>query len=430
MRVSTQQIFQAGLSGMLQQQSTLNQLSQQLSTGNALTNPADNPTAYSQSLNLGARIANLQSYQQSNQYAQQNLQLSSSSLQSVGTLIDQVKQLAVQMNNATVNGNDLQNAVTQMQGNLQQLVQLANTQDGNGAYLYGGSLTNRQPFTLQGNGQVVYQGDSSQQTLQIGPSLNMGVSQPGNQVFMNIPDGNGTFSVTPSGSNYSGGSGTVTLGPGSVINTSAANNAFVAQGVEYQVSVSANASGALSYSVSSGLASSSGALSSSGVVSSGVYTPGQSITIPGPDGSPMATVQAQGQPADGQTQSFTLAAAKPQSLFQTFSDLIQAFQAGSGSPGANAQRAQGISNVLQNLSQAQTQVLSVQAQIGSNLQEAQSVSSLNSNLTTQFQTTQSSLTDISYPQVITQFQESSTALQAAQKAFVQVQGLSLFNYIS
>ena len=33
MRVSTQQIFQAGLSGMLQQQSTLNQLSQQLSTG-------------------------------------------------------------------------------------------------------------------------------------------------------------------------------------------------------------------------------------------------------------------------------------------------------------------------------------------------------------------------------------------------------------
>ena len=429
MRVSTQQIFQAGLSGMLQQQSTLNQLSQQLSMGNALTNPADNPTAYSQSLNLGARIANLQSYQQSNQYAQQNLQLSSSSLQSVSTLMNQVQQLAVQMNNATVNSSDLQNAITTMQGNLQQLVQLANTQNGNGQYIYGGSTTDQQPFALQGNNTVLYQGDSSQQSLQIGPSLNLPVSQAGNQVFMNIPGGNGTFSVTADSGNYGAGSGTVTLGPGAVIDQSAARNAFVAQGAEYQVSISANASGALSYTVSSGTASGSGGLTASGVVSSGAYKPGQSINIPGPGGSPMASVQAQGQPADGQTQSFTLAASKPQSLFQTFSDLIQAFQAGSGSPGANAKRAQGISNVLQNLSQAQTQILGVQAQIGSNLQEAQSVSSLNSSLTTQFQTTQSSLSDISYPQVITQFQESSTALQAAQKAFVQVQGLSLFQYI-
>ena len=429
MRVSTQQIFQAGLSGMLQQQSTLNQLSPQLSMGNALTNPADNPTAYSQSLNLGARIANLQSYQQSNQYAQQNLQLSSSSLQSVSTLMNQVQQLAVQMNNATVNSSDLQNAITTMQGNLQQLVQLANTQNGNGQYIYGGSTTDQQPFALQGNNTVLYQGDSSQQSLQIGPSLNLPVSQAGNQVFMNIPGGNGTFSVTADSGNYGAGSGTATLGPGAVIDQSAARNAFVAQGAEYQVSISANASGALSYTVSSGTASGSGGLTASGVVSSGAYKPGQSINIPGPGGSPMASVQAQGQPADGQTQSFTLAASKPQSLFQTFSDLIQAFQAGSGSPGANAKRAQGISNVLQNLSQAQTQILGVQAQIGSNLQEAQSVSSLNSSLTTQFQTTQSSLSDISYPQVITQFQESSTALQAAQKAFMQVQGLSLFQYI-
>jgi len=50
--------------------------------------------------------------------------------------------------------------------------------------------------------------------------------------------------------------------------------------------------------------------------------------------------------------------------------------------------------------------------------------------TQQFQTDQGNIADVSYPQVITQFQESSTALQAAQKAFVQVQGLSLFNYIS
>lgn len=161
MRVSTPEFYQSSLSGLLNQQSTLNNLSQQLSTGNVLIDPSSNPVAYAQTLNLSARIANLNQYQQSNNYAQQNLQLSSSTLQSVSTLINQVQQLAVQMNNGTVNGNDLQNAVTAMQGNLQQLVQLANTQDANGSYIFGGSESNRPPFQLQSNGSVQYLGDSA-----------------------------------------------------------------------------------------------------------------------------------------------------------------------------------------------------------------------------------------------------------------------------
>ncbi len=426
MRVSTQQIFQTGLAGMLQQQSTLNNLSEQLSTGNALNNPATNPTAYNQVLNLGSRIANLQSYQQNNQYVQQNLQLSSSTLQSVGTLINQVQQLAVQMNNGTVNGSDLQNAVTAMQGNLQQLVQLANTQDANGKYIYGGTQDGSSPFALQSNGQVIYQGDGGTNSLQIGPSLSVPSNQPGSAIFMDIPAGNGTFTVTPSAANYSSNSsGTVTLGPGSVLDPAAAQAAFVASGVSYQISISQNSSSGMTFTVSSGTGN---PVSSWSSVSSGTYTPGQSIQIPGPNG-PLAAVTAQGTPGSGQTDSFTLGAAKPQSLFQTFQDIITALQAGNGSAAANTQRAQGLSNALANLSAAQTQLLSVQAGIGSQLQQAQSVSTLNSNLTEQFQTTQGNLADISYPQVITQFQESSTALQAAQKAFVQVQGLSLFNYL-
>ena len=350
-------------------------------------------------------------------------------MQSVSTLMNQVQQLAVQMNNGTVNSNDLQNAVTTMQGNLQQLVQLANTQDANGKYIYGGSQDGSPPFALQSNGQVLYQGDGGTNSLQIGPSLSVPSSQPGSAIFMNIPAGNGTFTVTPSGSNYgSSSSGTVTLGPGSVLDSAAAQSAFIAQGASYQISISQGSSG-MTYTVSSGTGNPPS--SSWNPVSSGAFTPGQSIDIPDPNdpNSPMASVSTQGAPGSGQTESFVLSAARPQSLFQTFQSIITALQAGTGSPAANTERAQGLSNALANLSNAQTQLLSVQASIGSQLQQAQSVSTLNTNLTEQFQSTQSSLADISYPQVITQFQESSTALQAAQKAFVQVQGLSLFQYI-
>jgi hypothetical protein len=206
----------------------------------------------------------------------------------------------------------------------------------------------------------------------------------------------------------------------------------VANNAQYEVSIS-NTSSGLTYTVSSGTGAvdSSGWTASSGTVVSGTYTPGQSIDIPSTlGGSPFMTVSTNGQPVSGQTAQFTLAAAKPQSIFQTFSELIAAFTGGSGSPGANTRRSQDISNALANLNQFQTTLLSTQAQIGANIQQAQSVQSLNANLTQQFQTDRGNIADVSYPQVITQFQESSTALQAAQKAFVQVQGLSLFNYIS
>jgi len=424
MRVSTQQFYSTSLTGMLNQQSTLNNLSQQLSTGNALGNPADNPVANAQVLNLNAKLSNLGAYQQANQSSQQDLQLSSGVLQSVNSLISQVQQLAVQMNNATVSAQDRQNAATAMAGNLQQLVQLANTQNANGQYVFSGSQSSTQPFQLQANGNVQYLGDGAQKSLMIGPGLNMPVSEAGSAVFMDVPAGNGSFTVSAAAAN----SGTVTMGPGSVLDPGAASQQLVVQQGEYQITFGASGS---SYSITSGtgtVGSASWNASSGTVVSGAAYTPGQSIAIPATSGGVnFLSVPVAGTPAAGD--SFTIAASRPQSIFQTFSDLQQALGSTGSGPGANTRRAQAISNVLANLNQAQTQVLSTQASIGARLQQAQSVSSLNSSLTLQFQTQQGNLADISYPQVITQYQQSLTALQASQKAFAQVQGLSLFNYI-
>ena len=427
MRVSTQQFYSTGLSGMLNQQSTLNNLSQQLSTGNALGNPAANPVANAQVLNLSAKLSNLGAYQQANQSSQQDLQLSSSVLQSVNSLVSQVQQLAVQMNNATVSAQDRQNAAAAMTGNLQQLVQLANTQNANGQYVFAGSQSSTQPFQLQANSIVHYMGDGAQKSLMIGPGLNMPVSEAGSAVFMDVPAGNGSFTVSASAAN-SGSSGTATMGPGSVLDPGAASQQLVVQQSQYQITFAASGT---AYSITSGtgtVGSASWNASSGTVVSGASYTPGQSIGIPATSGGAnFLSVPAEGTPAAGD--SFTVAAARPQSIFQTFSDLQQALTGTASGPGANTQRAQAISNVLANLNQAQTQVLSTQASIGARLQQAQSVSSLNSSLTLQFQTQQGNLADISYPQVITQYQQSLTALQASQKAFAQVQGLSLFQYI-
>ena len=116
-------------------------------------------------------------------------------------------------------------------------------------------------------------------------------------------------------------------------------------------------------------------------------------------------------------------------MFQTIQDLVQAFQTGTGTPGSNAQRGQIISNALANLGQAQTTILGTQSTIGARIQQAQAVGSQNSTITLQLQTQQSSLTNINYPAVISQYEQSLTALQASESAFSQMQGLSLFKYL-
>ncbi|CUA96668.1 flagellar hook-associated protein FlgL [Thiomonas bhubaneswarensis] len=417
MRISTSQFYAASLTGILNQQNTLNTLSQQLSTGSTLVNPSDQPVAAAQNVSLTGQINRLANYTQNGQNAQNALQLESATLQSVTTLVSQARQLAVQMNNGTVNSQDLQNAATTMQGYLQQLAQYANTQDGQGNYLFAGSKSATQPFTLQADGTVLYQGDGGQNQLALGPSLNTPISDPGNALFMNARAGNGTFVVGASGSNTGG----ATAGPGTVNNTALAQQTLLVDGTQYQITFSGSGN-SMSYAVSSG----TGGTFSSSPMASGAFTPGMSIGLP-PGATPAITVPIVGIPAAGD--SFTVSASGPQSLFQTFQALAQAFSASAQTSGSNALRAQSTSNALASLDQNQTNLLSAQASIGSRLQQVQAVQTQNASLTLQLQTQQTQLTSINYPQVITDYQASLTALQAAQKAFTQVQGLSLFQYL-
>lgn len=420
MQISTSQFYASSLAGILNQQNTLNTLSQQLSTGSTLINPSDQPVAAAQNVSLTAQISQLGTYGLNGQNAQNSLQLETSTLSSVNTLIQQVQTLAVQMNNGTVNAQDLQNAASTMQGYLQQLVQYGNAQDGQGNFIFAGSQSATQPFALQANGQVTYAGDGGQNQLALGPTLQAAISDPGSAVFMDNLGGNGTFSIAASGANTGGAS----LGPGSVSNPSLAQQTLMLQGTEYQISFSASASGAgLTYTITSGTGTS---MASSGVVSSGTFVPGMSLGLP-PGASPAIQVPVQGTPAAGDT--FTVAGAQQQSLFATFQSLEQTFAAPASGSGASAQRAQAISNVLASLQVAQTNLLGVQSTIGGRLQQITAVQAQNTTTSINLQTQQATLTNINYPQVISQYQQSLTALQAAESAFSQMQGLSLFKYL-
>jgi len=68
--------------------------------------------------------------------------------------------------------------------------------------------------------------------------------------------------------------------------------------------------------------------------------------------------------------------------------------------------------------------------VGSRLKELDTLDSAGDDLDLQYASTLSGLQDLDVVKAISQFSQQQTTLQAAQKSFTAMSGLSLFNYIS
>jgi flagellar hook-associated protein 3 FlgL len=84
---------------------------------------------------------------------------------------------------------------------------------------------------------------------------------------------------------------------------------------------------------------------------------------------------------------------------------------------------------LSNLDQSLANVSRVQTTVGTNLRELDSLDSNSSALDLQYQSTLSDLQDLDYAKAISDYSMQNLSLEAAQKSFVKISGLSLFNYL-
>lgn len=418
-RISTSQLYANSLNGILKEQSRISKYNLELSSGKRITSPADAPVAAAQVVNINAALGSFSTWASNAQAAQNRLGSENTQLQSVQDLIGRMRTLALQMANATVSNQDRQNGAATVKAYLSQLIGFANAQGPNGNYLFAGSRTNTQPFSFDTSGnQVTYQGDSGQRTLAVSASDSVAVSDPGNTLFMDTKNGNGTFQIAANSTNT--GTATVT---GDVTNPATAQNYLLGQGDSYRVSFSAVSGGGLNYQIErgQGAVGSSGWNSSATTVASGSYSVGSNLSFDG------MSLNFSGSPAAGD--KFTVAASSRQSLFETVQNLYQALNTPANTPGQNAQLVQHISNVLQSLDQAQTRLGSAQAEVGSRMQHAQASTSAAQGIQTQLKQTLSGLQDANLPSVITKLDQATLSLQAASKAFASIQGLSLFNYL-
>lgn len=112
-----------------------------------------------------------------------------------------------------------------------------------------------------------------------------------------------------------------------------------------------------------------------------------------------------------------------QDVFDTLNDFIALLQ----TPGVPS--AANLATINSNVGLALDNVLTVRASVGTRLQELDSLDNLGIDRDLRYSETLSEIQDLDYAKALTQLSQQQVTLEAAQRSFVTVTGLSLFNFL-
>ena len=396
MRISTSALYNANISMLNQQQAKLLHTQQQLASGRRMLTPADDPIASARALEVTQSDATNTQYATNRNAARHTASLSESILQSVTSLLQDVRTTAVQAGGGALTPYDKQTLASALSGRLEELKSLANSTDGQGNFLFSGYQGRTQPFSNSVSG-VQYMADDGQRMIQVSSSRQLAASDSGSDIFMRIKNGNGTFVARPASGNN--GSGIASQG--------IVTNPALLTGNSYQV----NFTSATTYDVIN--------TTTSGAVSTGnAYISGQAISFDG------MQFDVSGAPASGD--SFTLTPSVNESIFKTIADLITTLETTSATP---AIFSNNLSKALNMLDRGLDKVLTVRASLGSRLIELDALQTTGEDIGLNYKTTLSQLQDVDYNKGISELNQQQLSLTAAQKSFRQISDLSLFNYL-
>ncbi|MBI5660346.1 MAG: flagellar hook-associated protein FlgL [Nitrosomonadales bacterium] len=414
MRISSSTIYESNVAALNQQQTQLLHTQQQVATGRRILTPADDPAGAARALEVAQSDATNTQYAANRNEAKHLVSLSEGTLQSVTTLLQDVRTSAIQAGNGALTAADRQVLATDLRGRLDELLGLANSTDGTGNYLFSGFQGKTQPFVLDTAG-FQYMADDGQRLIQVGSTRQMPATDSGADIFMRIRNGNGTFATQAAAANTGSG----VIGQGDL----ASPPPTAAQlGNHYTLTFSVTGS-VTTYSVT-GADALGAPLPTAGQPSpplllpvAAPYASGQAISFNG------IRFDISGSPANGDT--FTVAPSTNESIFQTISDLVSALNGG----GSAAQLTNSLGRALNGLERGLENVLTVRASLGSRLRELDALQITGEDMGLQFKQTLSQLQDVDYNRAISDLNQQQIILQASQKSFKLVSDMSLFNYL-
>lgn len=386
MRVSTKTFQLTWLNSFQARQAQLADIQRQVSSGRRISTSADDPAGVAQMALLQQGLDRLSGYSASAETARRRLSIEESVLDDVTNSLNRVRELAIQGGDGKLSSESRAALASEARELKTNLIGLANTQDGEGNYLFAGNRVNIQPFTAAG-GVVTYNGDDGTRSQRIGDNRVITEGDPGSNVFAAIRNGNGTYTVTPSAANSG---------------TSFYNRAIVADPSawipdNYTIDFPAPDT----YEVRDGGGT---------VIATGAFSSNDTISFNG------IAVEIGGTPAAGD--NYAIGSSTNQDIFATVEKFIAAMTQDTE-----------LNSVLLDIDQALSNIDQVRSSVGARLAVLDEQNSTNLDLSIQMEQTLSTIRDVDYAAAISELEEKLLGLEAAQRSYARTQSLSLFELL-
>lgn len=404
MRVATANSYDNTISNLVKRQSELNAQQERISTGKRVQRASDDPVSAVLSETAQNRLSRVTADLRAVEASRTSLAQAESALGESGELIQQVRDLMVAAGNGTYGPREHRDLATQLEGLRDQMLSVANRKDSAGRTLFGGLGGSTTPFVdvySAGGSAVSFEGLRGQEAA---GNNSLPQALDGEAIWMRIPQGNGSFTLSLPASN----TGSVRTDVGQVTNPSDLT------GQTYSVGF-ANVGGVMQYSVTN---------TTTGTPVPGMadvpYQSGQAVEFDG------MSFQMSGTPADGDTIEVGPATG-PTNIFKVVQDTIDALR--STATSGTTQLTHTLSRTLTELDAGHDRVLQARSQSGEWLNRADAIDGLLGDRAVDYKAERSRLEDLDMVQGISDFQSQQVGLEAALKSYAQVQRLSLFQYV-
>ncbi|EIK53830.1 flagellar hook-associated protein FlgL [Stutzerimonas stutzeri TS44] len=402
MRISTLQAFNNGVAGLQRNYANATRTQEQISTGNRILTPADDPVASVRLLQLEQQQNVLSQYNANLTAAKNSLTQEEVTLNSVNTVLQRVRELAVQAGNGALDPQDRQSIAAELGEREDELLSLMNTRNARGEYLFAGFQGKTQPFVRGAGGSYSYEGDEGQRKLQIASSLNIPISDNGKSVFENVTNAgrlSAKTSITPSALTISA----------PLVSDEVAFAELGGMSITFGASPNER-----NYTVSdaNGKQLRTSSLDDDPESEDKIVVGGVTLFI---GGTPSAS---------GETITLSETGNQKQGILDTIVNLRTVLEDPASS---NADIRDAVAVGLTNLDHGMVSVDAARGNIGARLNVIETTQTDNEDVTLVNKSVQAELKELDYAEALSRLSFQTVILEAAQQSYVKISGLNLFN---
>jgi flagellar hook-associated protein 3 FlgL len=207
MRISTPVFYQRNTDNVFTQQNKLSDQNLHLSSQKRVLNGSDDAVAIATIQRLKQDLSVGDQYIENGEMAATANGLEETALAQATTLLQRSRELLVTVGNSTYNAENREAVAKELEELRDELMGVANTKDGNSQYIFAGFEVDSQPFRSNEFGSIDYHGDRGDRSYKVGAGVYIKGNDSGHSVFVDIPEGNGTF--VSAGNIHNSGTGVI-----------------------------------------------------------------------------------------------------------------------------------------------------------------------------------------------------------------------------